>query len=371
MLSTTETWPAFCQAAALYRQDCKQAAEHLGLEDDKTDKSQIPDKPKVQLPEKKQPCFAKKNYERKRFEQKASNKSATPRHLRPMQVSAALQEQIANLHEGALVRAQEAGGGGDCLFHSMSAALDSMVRDADARKHVRRAMPSVISLHEGEEAVHHMRHLVSLDMVYWTPEDFLDFVCLAERREVLGVWPDGWSPKAALNSSLFKDLSGCESVLAVGPAEDGSSDDLVVRERRATGEGRAEETLVLVPDGVRGLLQLKESVLNNFRRPGNVHWGDQTDLKGLCAQLNIGVFLLCDTPLQLRGGGQAIMYNLGMSRSDFPFWVTIWWNGSNHYRLAEIKSAGSEDYRCWWPAADVPDALLAHFRLCNRNETLA
>ena len=65
------------------------------------------------------------------------------------------------------------------------------------------------------------------------------------------------------------------------------------------------------------------------------------------------------------------MYNLGMLRSDFPYWVSIWWNGANHYRLAEVKSAGSEVYRCWWPTAEAPDALLAHYRMCNRNESMA
>ena len=38
--------------------------------------------------------------------------------------------------------ALEAGGGGDCLFHSVAAALVAMVdRDPDARRHVLKRMP--------------------------------------------------------------------------------------------------------------------------------------------------------------------------------------------------------------------------------------
>ena len=34
MISTAEVWPAFCQAATLYQQDCKRATGHMPLEGD-------------------------------------------------------------------------------------------------------------------------------------------------------------------------------------------------------------------------------------------------------------------------------------------------------------------------------------------------
>mmetsp|Transcript_75948 Transcript_75948/g.118679 ORF Transcript_75948/g.118679 Transcript_75948/m.118679 type:complete len:813 (+) Transcript_75948:62-2500(+) len=82
--------------------------------------------------------------------------------------------------------------------------------------------------------------------------------------------------------------------------------------------------------------------------------------RGRKIQLNIGILLFCDR-LQ---GGRHCFYNLGLQTNKFPYWVAAWWDGSSHYRLAQLRFPGGE-YRCWWRAEDLPDNVFAEFVAMN------
>ena len=96
-------------------------------------------------------------------------------------------------------------------------------------------------------------------------------------------------------------------MLAAGPAPEGSLDDMVLRERRTPETGPAEEQLMLVENGFPAFAELQKQVLRHFRQAGNVHWGDATDVKALCAQMNVGILMFCDVPMNLPGEGCACL----------------------------------------------------------------
>ena len=59
-----------------------------------------------------------------------------------------------------IVRACEAGGGGDCLFHSIAAALELMIQiDSDAATHVLARLPLHALTGTKSQAVAHLRHM--------------------------------------------------------------------------------------------------------------------------------------------------------------------------------------------------------------------
>ena len=68
-----------------------------------------------------------------------------------------LKQQLAEIVPGSRVRAREAGAGGDCLFYSVAAALNSMRGDLEAGTHVERSVPAGISGDGGSEFVLHLR----------------------------------------------------------------------------------------------------------------------------------------------------------------------------------------------------------------------
>ena len=73
--------------------------------------------------------------------QELRNFVCTP-YLHEVKISTELQTFIGdNFGGGAKLRAMEAGGGGDCLFHSFGAALEQMVQlESEAGRHVLETM---------------------------------------------------------------------------------------------------------------------------------------------------------------------------------------------------------------------------------------
>ena len=305
-MSTADPWPLFCQAAAAYRQGDKNGVHDNHLQpmgncprDSGAEVQPVDDEPSMQAggapiaqPSEPRPvetlCLAS-----------PSTAPQQGRHFRAVPVSSSLLRVVDSISAGSQVRAREAGGGGDCLFHSFAAALKFMSESPAAVAHMEAVAPAVDLDKGGMEAVLQLRDLVAVEMLQWSDEDFLDFLILAASRESAQIWPDAWSPSQLLRTSAFSILQGCESVLAVGPIAADNPVDLAVRERRSVSDGPAEENVRIICGGMLGLTDLKQRVLRNYRQAGNTHWGDQTDVKAMCAQLNIGVFMFCDVPMAL------------------------------------------------------------------------
>ena len=241
------------------------------------------------------------------------------------------QEHLSQEHTRCCrVRALEAGAGGDCLFHSVAAALEQMIQlDPVAAQHVFPQMPLQSFLAGKANAVATLRDLSAKQMENaWSPEALLDYALVAALRQRHGTFEDELDPSDILNACGFdfQTQSGfhcteCESALAFQVEASG---DAIMRlaytaARRGGGE-RMEEIHVLAEGSIK-LASLRVALGNQIRRPGNWHWGNQMDVRNLCEALNIGVLMFCD---RLQDNGRRCFYNTGVARQDFPYWISLW-----------------------------------------------
>ena len=261
-------------------------------------------------------------------------------------VSARLSEFVkksfsVSAHRPCVIRALEAGGGGDCLFHSFAAALEQMLQlDPSAAKHVLNKIPMEVFTGSKDRAVAQLRSMSASCMDHWHPERFLDYVVgrsIDQALGPLGGFRDGWDPIGLLHTCGFHCLVGCESVLAFGDAVDGDPGDVSLRVARTEarfGAGGREERIELVVQGRSKLAELRQCVKAELKRSGNWHWGDQFDVQNLSNALDVGVLMFCD---QLQDGGRQCLYNIGSQREDFPYWIALWWDEPMHFRLAQLS----------------------------------
>ena len=121
-------------------------------------------------------------------------------------------------------RSVEAGGGGDCLFHSVAAILERMTLCPEGYSHVRQSLPENFFSGNRLSMVQHLR---SVCAERWSRADELDVLNFlvggAQRESIPGAWFDHWSPTRILRSNGFQALLGCDSVSAVGPDPEGGS----------------------------------------------------------------------------------------------------------------------------------------------------
>ena len=275
-----------------------------------------------------------------------------------------------------IVRACEAGGGGDCLFHSIAAALELMVQiDPEAATHVLARLPLHALTGTKSQAVAHLRRMSVDSLAAWSPEVLLDYVLCRAMDERLGNFPDGWSPRRLLITCGFECLLNCESVLAFGDAVDGDPGDITMRVAftDARAGGAHEQRLLGIPQGRTCLEQLRASLQAELMVSGNHHWGDQTDVQNLSSALNIGILMCCD---RLQHNRRECFYNIGSQKEVFPYWICIWWEEPVHFRLAQFAwrrpteerddDVLSLQFSCFWSDAALPSAMRAHYRSCNR-----
>eukprot|EP00973_Karenia_brevis_P082879 11492277-Karenia_brevis.AAC.1 len=97
------------------------------------------------------------------------------------------------------IRAQEAGGGGDCFFHSCAAALESMLHsDPDAMGHVLAAFSTsslLQSFTSKRKIVECLRGFSAEQFATWLPEAFFDYVLRAAQDKRFGAFEDAWDPE--------------------------------------------------------------------------------------------------------------------------------------------------------------------------------
>ena len=295
-------------------------------------------------------------------------------------VSKRLQE-YAKRRLAADIRSVEAGGGGDCLFHSVVAALAHMFQssiDHDATQHVLSKLSNRKAIHQFEskkDIVKTLRRMAAEGFSRWNPEAVFDFILAEVARKTNGISDDEWDPEALLRRHGFhclfnNDNTPSDSVVAFGPDAhgydgtdpDSYSGDAVMRVEFTPEAGVRQETLEHVPEGMWKFTSMRQELQGYFQILGNYHWGTQTDITNLCEALNIGVFLFCDS---LQAGGNQSMYNLSAGREDYPYWIAIWWQEPVHFRLAEVCT-DSQGFRSFWRRAEVPALLWHEYQRCNR-----
>jgi len=271
------------------------------------------------------------------------------------------------------LRAVEAGGGGDCLFHSFAAALEQMLlHDQSAAEHVLAKVPLEV-LRGGKNAmVTHLRRLSADALNDWSPEELLDYIVRAAMDKRLGTFEDSWEPELLLRQSDLDCLKGCESVLAYGDAPHGGAGDAAVRlafTDARPGAGARREEIVYLEHGHARLAELRRLLQQELVVSGNWHWGTQFDVNNLSRVLDLGVLMFCD---RLQSGGRECLYNIGSETENFPYWIALWWEEPVHFRLLQVSyvdvhaSAPGDDFTCVWKRESLPDLLWQQYRHCNR-----
>jgi len=269
------------------------------------------------------------------------------------------------MYPSVQIRALDAGGRGDCLFHSIGAALAKMMNSGnEARRHVLEHLSPDVFSSGKDHTVSSLRCLAADVFLKWEPEAFFDFVLRAVMDKSVGVFEDAWDPKRLLHDAGFGFLENCESVLAFGDNPDGDDGDVLLRlafTDATRGAAPRYEMIFPLSDGWAKFVGLRSRVIAEMQKLGDNHWGDVRDVRALSEALNIGIFMFCD---QLQKDNQWCLYNLERGGDGFPFWVALWYDDPCHFRVAEV-SFSSGSYVSFWPNAQVPCTLRQHYRETN------
>ena len=109
----------------------------------------------------------------------------------------------------------DAGADGDCLFHSIAAALEQMVqRSPAAAAHAPARVPLTMLCGSTDRVVAHLRLLSANAMDEWPPETFLDYMVNRALDQSIGGFQDAWDPTGLLQKCGFECLVGCDNVQA-------------------------------------------------------------------------------------------------------------------------------------------------------------
>jgi len=269
----------------------------------------------------------------------------------------------------ASVQALEVGGRGDCLFHSIGAALQRMLQDDHlASRHIHKRSPTLCNAFKisTDNVVQHLRKLSAESFRQWEDLDILNFLVGGVLREELGEWPDGWSPTHILQKYHFDALVGCDAVRAVGedPESRADSGDLKVALTRTIAEADAPtsiECFVSISQGQSLLVALREELIDEFKVLGNNHWGTVTDCAAISESLDVGFVIFAD---KLQNENSQCLVNVHAIRGDFKYFIALWWDEPLHFRLAQYKEATSSTYRSFWSPSNLPPLLRDHYNDC-------
>ena len=239
---------------------------------------------------------------------------------------------------------------------------------APARAHVLHVLPQLLNVRAKVDMALALREICAESWGQKNWWEVLGYLVSASQRESLpGAWPDDWSPSSLLRKHGFAALLQANSVLAAGPAIGGDSGDMMVSievARQHVAQGHEEflrnEARARIPQELSLMHGLVRELQTEFRKPGNHHWGDISDLEALSKQLDLGVD-------RLQAGGSQCLCKVDQVRGDLLFFIAIWWDDPTHFRLAQLKIGAASQYASDWPVSSMPAALAAHYtsNACN------
>ena len=275
-----------------------------------------------------------------------------------------------HFHSRAVLRSLDAGGDGDCLFHSIGAGLAYMLNsNGPAAAHLRdRCSEFVLPLTKSRlEVVRHLRNLTATGVMKSDDTDFLNLLVSASLQEKGGVWHDRWSPSRLLFMHSFGELVGCDAVRAVGPnpSPNAESGDIIVALTRTIARpngGSSDEMYLPVIQGESLLVALRLAVQEELRVCGDHHWGTVLDCAAISDQLDIGLLIFAD---KLQCNGSQCLVNVDAVRGDFSYYLALWWDEPTHFRLAQYREARSRPWCSFWAADELPSSLRTHYDVCN------
>ena len=160
-----------------------------------------------------------------------------------------------HIHKDASLKGLEAGGRGDCLFHSIGAALEQMLQgDPLAATHLRARCDVGMFQQSTQHVVQFLRNVTAESLLHWEDAALLNLLACYSLSERSGHWQDGWSPSRLLHTHNFGELVGCDAVRAMGPNPhpNADRDDIVVALTRSSahaGAAASEEILLPISQG--------------------------------------------------------------------------------------------------------------------------
>ena len=254
------------------------------------------------------------------------------------------------------IRGIEAGGGGDCFFLSVAAALQRMMASGDPYKaHVLRKVPGAIAEGERPTLAAHLRKMVALRFADMEPEQLMNELRTFSMCQQNGLWPDSWSPVDLLanNHLQFLNQQNIDVVVGIEDAADGDAGDYRVGVRMADGSYE----YFTVAQGRSMMRAALEDLQNVFSQMGNVHWATEADVARLAVSLDIGFFLFCAEDVT---GRNNCFYStpLGAAASTYNMWVSLHYVPHVHFQLAELQASIDDSFRCFWSKQSLPDNII-------------
>jgi len=279
-----------------------------------------------------------------------------------------LQRYITNLTTSGpggpwTIESLEFGGQGDCLFLSIAGILARMVlHGGEPAQHVLRKIPSGVFARGKYAVMQALRDEAAMVFHDWSEEDVLNFVFLACMEKDNGAQHDTWNPFQLLAECSLQSLATPgrvpETIRAWQDKDDGSAVALLAYAEARRGGAAGEDHVVRLPDGTACLRQLRNKLQHWMSRPGNVHWGTQTDVCSLSDRLELGVLLFRDI---LPSGSQSCLYNICSQQIQYPHWIALWYYDNTHFRGAQLQG------RSCWTDGELPPMLRRQYAISNGN----
>ena len=255
----------------------------------------------------------------------------------------------------------EAGAGGDCLFHSVAAGLEAMLQSNTPAAQLVLQTFQVHDFTQGKpHIVQRLRNCVAAGIRNLGDEDQLENMVTYINWRRSGYWQDLWDPEDFLHRHGFSQLLHATTIEAVGIDPQNEANLLV------TYRHRQNLLHTAIENGAVNLALLREDLSEKFTQMGNYHWGSQQDVVMLSEALGIGFIVF--TSIE-QGNDQWIQY-LNFQRSDYEFWMLLYWQDPIHYRLLQLRTSNHGRLQCFYHRSEIPDVLVQHFNLCNRSSPI-
>ena len=208
--------------------------------------------------------------------------------------------------------------------------------------------------------VQQLRNHVAAGMRNQPDEEQLENLVTYINWRRAGFWHDSWDPEAIMHRYEFSELLHADTIEAVGIDEHNEANLLVSYRQRQHLRHTS------IPNGAVNLALLKEDLSFEFSRMGNHHWGSQQDIVLLSQALGIGFIVFTSHE---QGNGQWIQY-LNLQRSDYDFWIMLYWQDPVHYRLVRLHTSRENAPQSFYHRENIPSTLVDHFNLCNRSSLI-
>ena len=278
---------------------------------------------------------------------------------------------FADRHLSCSLRALEAGGGGDCLFHAWAAGLTAMIQSGGAAAaHVLAKLPIEMFTSPKDVVVCRLRAIAADSFDDWSWEEFLTYVLTCVTDEETpgdGGWRDNFRPTQVLQEAGLREVfKEATAVRAVSDAFDGDPGDLVLMIEKFSEVGGRAEFLELVEQGWSRVITLHEKWKAHMRQLGNHHWGTTFDLRALAEHFRVGAVMFAS---ELLNGGKACMSSLDFRYDkvvNFEYHMLLHWQVPCHFQLCECRTATAQMHQSFFASRLIPDKVKAHYNICNR-----